>query len=188
MYVIKRDLTSQIEVKKSKFITYIFQVDSKNAVKEKLNFIKQEHLQAKHILYCYLLKDNSMEASENKEPISSMHKCLDLLTKKDLKNILCIVVRYFGGIELGASNLDRTYINCIFNLLTDDNIQQEVVYYEYYIKFKNSYYALIKKRLEVANAKILEREFNLDLVNIKLKISHLPDNILPYLIQVKKIL
>jgi len=160
MYVINKNLNSLIEYKKSKFYTYIFYAENKEDVSRYLREIHDKHLDARHILYCYLLSDNQMEATENKEPIDSMHKCLKLLEKKDLKNILCIVARYFGGTLLGASNLDRIYVSCIFDLLVDQNIEEYVTYKYFIGKGKTSYFDIVNKIILNNNGKLISKQFN----------------------------
>ena len=188
MYVIKQDLlTSTVEIKKSKFYTYIYKVENQNQIKEILSKIKEEHKQARHILYCYLLENNSMEASENKEPVNSMHKVLDILTKKQIKNVLCISVRYFGGILLGASNLDKTYSSCIFDLLNEDNLILDVKYYSYKISLKTNYFNVINDIITKNYGIILKKEFNGPSVNLTFKIPNLPDTLNKYILTIESI-
>lgn len=159
MFVIKNNLQSKIEIKKSKFLTFIYKIDSEQEAENLLKKVKDEYKDARHILFAYLLEDNKMQVSENKEPVNSMHKVLDLLIKKDLKNILCIVIRYFGGIELGASNLDRTYVSCIFDLLKDDVIEEKINYNAYIVRLKTSYYDSFIKECKKNGIKEVERKF-----------------------------
>lgn len=188
MYVIKQDLlTSVVEIKKSKFYTYIYKVENKQQIKQILDKIKQEHKQARHILYCYLLENNIMEASENKEPVNSMHKVLEILNKKEIKNILCISVRYFGGILLGASNLDKTYSSCIFDLLNDDNLVLDIKYFNYKISFKTSYYNIICETITKNNGIIISKEFSGPSVELVFKIPSFPDLINKYILNVESI-
>lgn len=188
MYVINKDLlTSVIEIKKSKFYTYIYKVDNKQQIKEILDNIKQEHKQARHILYCYLLENNVMEASENKEPVNSMHKVLEILTKKEIKNILCISVRYFGGILLGASNLDKTYSSCIFDLLNENNLILDIKYFNYKIKFKTSYFNVVSDIITKNDGIIISKEFTGPSVELIFKIPSFPDSINKYILSVESI-
>ncbi|WP_406616950.1 IMPACT family protein [Mycoplasmopsis adleri] len=101
------------EVKKSKFYSYLFEIDNKEQIKELFTILKKEHPKANHICSAYLLKDDNYEASgfdDNKEPSGSAGRPIQNLIKiRNLKNIVVFVVRYFGGIELGFGGLQKAY-------------------------------------------------------------------------------
>lgn len=188
MYILKdNELTSLVEIKKSKFYTFIYKVNSKQQVKDILNDIKLNNKSARHILYCYLLEDNLMEASENKEPVNSMHKVLEILVKKDIKNILCVCVRYYGGILLGASNLDKTYTSCIFDLVNQDNIELNIDYLTYEIELKSNYFNIVNELILKNNGTILSKMFNGSSCVIEIKIPSLPSSINKYTNNIKLI-
>ena len=101
--------TAQIEIKKSKFISYYYELDDIKEVKIILEELKQEHKKAKHIVYAYKFL-NTAGKSDDKEPSGSAGIPLyNLIEKKNLNNILLVVVRYFGGTKLGIGPLTRGY-------------------------------------------------------------------------------
>lgn len=97
--------------KKSKFIGYKLFCQSVEEVNNALNFLKQEHKKATHICYAYSLKNPFLEkAVDDGEPSSTAGKpILSVIQKKKLSNVCVFVVRYFGGIKLGAGGLVRAY-------------------------------------------------------------------------------
>ena len=100
-----------LEIKKSKFIGYYFEVASKDEVKEILESLKKEHKKARHIPYAYKI-DNEIKKSDDKEPSgTSGMPILNIIEKNNLNHTLIAVVRYFGGIKLGAGGLIRAYGN-----------------------------------------------------------------------------
>lgn len=102
---------SYIEVKKSKFIGYMFNIESINEINTIINNLQMEHKKAKHIVYSYKL--GSLEKSySDKEPNGTTRGLLDLIHIKNLNNTLIVVVRYFGGVLLGSGPLTRTYTKC----------------------------------------------------------------------------
>ena len=112
--VIKLQLinTSKIEIKKSKFYGYYYKLDNIEEVKSILNKLKSEHKKAKHIVYAYKF-GNTAGKSDDKEPSGTAGTPLyNLLDMNNINNAILIVVRYFGGIKLGAGPLMRTYKNC----------------------------------------------------------------------------
>ena len=103
--------TYTLEIKKSKFIAYYFEVYTKEEVINVLNDLKKEHKKAKHIPYAYKI-DNDIKKTDDKEPSgTSGMPILNIIEKNNLNHTLIAVVRYFGGIKLGAGGLIRAYSN-----------------------------------------------------------------------------
>lgn len=107
---IKNNQKSVYEIKKSEFISYAFSVQSVDEVNELLAEVKQKHNDARHICYAYVV--NSLEkCSDDGEPSGTAGKpLLDLIKAQSFTNLLLVVVRYFGGIKLGAGGLYRAYL------------------------------------------------------------------------------
>ena len=105
--------TCTLEIKKSKFIAYYYEVDSTKEVKKILEDLKKEHKKARHIPYVYKI-DQEIKKSDDKEPSgTSGMPILNILEKNNLNHTLIAVVRYFGGIKLGAGGLIRAYSNAV---------------------------------------------------------------------------
>lgn len=102
--------TSFIE-KRSEFIGYLSPISSSEEAVNFINSVKAEHRKAKHHVYAYLLRnDNIIRYSDDGEPQGTAGvPVLDVLQKKQLTDICCVVVRYFGGILLGGGGLVRAY-------------------------------------------------------------------------------
>lgn len=115
-----------ITIKKSKFITNIFYIESINDIEKIKHMIKNKYKDASHYCYAYII-DNIKKYDDNGEPSGTAGKpILDILEIKHLNNVLCIVTRYFGGIKLGSSNLLRAYSNSTKEILKKCN-QYELV-------------------------------------------------------------
>lgn len=100
-----------LEIKKSKFIAIRYEVHSVVEVEEILNTLKKEHKKARHIPYAYRI-DNQIKKSDDKEPANTAGTPIyNLIINNDLNNILVVVIRYFGGVKLGAGLLTRSYLN-----------------------------------------------------------------------------
>ena len=99
------------EIKKSKFIGLMYHVESKEEVKEILDYLKKEHKKARHIPYAYKVNGTASK-SDDKEPSNTAGMPIyNLLERKNMDNCLVAVVRYFGGIKLGAGGLFRAYMD-----------------------------------------------------------------------------
>ncbi len=104
---------NQIEIieKKSRFIGYLLECTKEDEVKLALEFLRKEHKKATHICWACRLKTPFYEkAVDDGEPGGSAGRpILSVLQKKDVSNVCVFVVRYFGGIKLGAGGLVRAY-------------------------------------------------------------------------------
>lgn len=98
-----------IEIKKSKFIAKVYYIDSENMANEIIKKTREEYKDARHVVYAYMLKSGG-KCTDDKEPQGTAGKPIySLLEKESLINVLVIVIRYFGGILLGAGPLTRAY-------------------------------------------------------------------------------
>lgn len=109
MYTIKNNSNYEIEIKKSRFISYIYKVNNIEEVNDILLELKKEYNDATHICYGYVI-GNIKKSSDDKEPSGTAGiPILQVLEKGNLNYILAVVIRYFGGIKLGAGGLVRAY-------------------------------------------------------------------------------
>lgn len=110
---------SLIIEKKSKFIGMLYEIDNKEDVLSILDSVKTNNKGYRHIPYAYYLK-NTASKSDNKEPGGIGMSFLNILERNKLDNHLLLVVRYYGGTKLGASNLLRTYSKAANNCINKD--------------------------------------------------------------------
>ncbi len=100
-----------LEIKKSKFVGYYYQVESIEEIEIILENLKKEHKKAKHFPYAYKI-NGQIKKSDDKEPSGTAGMpILNIIDRNDLNYALIVIVRYFGGIKLGAGGLLRAYSN-----------------------------------------------------------------------------
>ena len=117
MKTICNDTNNKIEIKKSKFYCYLFKVDSLDEINQKINDLKNIYKDATHYCFAYIL-DNIKRYNDDSEPSKTAGMpILNVLEKNELNHILCVVVRYFGGIKLGAGGLVRAYTKSVVDTL-----------------------------------------------------------------------
>lgn len=113
---------AEIEIKKSKFISYSFKVETLEEVKHILEEIKSKNKKATHVCYAYVISGTEFlaKAFDDGEPSGTAGKpILSVIQKQNLTNVLVVVVRYFGGIKLGAGGLVRAYSKAASLALND---------------------------------------------------------------------
>lgn len=114
-YPIPTDIASaEIEIKKSRFIGYAKGVVSREAGMVWLEEIKKQYPDARHHCWAYLIGNpscaNNAGTGDDGEPSGTAGKpILNVLNHKGIGDVMIIVVRYFGGIKLGAGGLTRAY-------------------------------------------------------------------------------
>ena len=99
-----------IEVEKSKFLGIATPINSVEEFDEQLKLLKKENKKARHIVYAYRIGKKSKSNDDGEPKGTAGRPLLELLHKKDLNYLALFVIRYFGGIKLGASRLLRTYV------------------------------------------------------------------------------
>lgn len=137
MNTIKDYIENTLIIKNSKFITIIYHIANIDDVNKYMNIVKDKYKDATHYCYAYILP-NTIKCSDDGEPSGTAGKpILDVLSKHNLNFVLAIVVRYFGGIKLGAGGLIRAYSKCISSCLNNANIMKLVlgknidIYFDY---------------------------------------------------------
>lgn len=122
MKSIKFNIENEFIIKKSKFITKLYFVTSKIEIKNILDENKTEYKDATHICYAYIL-NNVERFNDDSEPSGTAGiPILNVLKNNNLNNVLCIVIRYFGGIKLGAGGLIRAYCSSVSEALNKTEI------------------------------------------------------------------
>lgn len=119
--------TSQGEYKenKSRFIAFAYSIERVEEVKILVDRLKKDYYDARHHCYAYKIgvgKEQLSRAFDDREPSHTAgDMILGAIESKQLTNVLIVVVRYFGGIKLGASNLAKAYKQA--SLIALDNAQ-----------------------------------------------------------------
>lgn len=117
MYIIKNNIDYEQIIKNSRFITRLVKITKKDEVEDILNNVKKEYPKATHYCYAYIVNDYK-KASDDGEPGGTAGMpILNVLEKEDMTSVIAIVVRYFGGIKLGAGGLVRAYSSSVRDTL-----------------------------------------------------------------------
>ncbi len=98
--------------KRSKFLAFAHHVETHEQVKKLLSFYKSKYYDARHVCSAYVMGANSKEskANDDGEPSSTAGKpILGQILSAGLTNVLVVVVRYYGGVNLGTGGLIVAY-------------------------------------------------------------------------------
>ena len=117
MYTIDNNIVDELIIKNSRFITILYKTNNINDIKNIIDKYKEIYPNANHYCYAYII-DKKKKSSDDGEPSSTAGiPILKVLENNNLTNVLCLVIRYFGGIKLGANGLIRAYTKCSANAI-----------------------------------------------------------------------
>ena len=129
IYNIRKPSREEIIEKKSRFIASVYPVFSKEEAEEKISEVKKELWEATHNVYAYILPDNISKYSDDGEPQGTAGlPVYNVLSKKDIYNVLVIVTRYFGGTLLGKGGLIRAYTDATIKGLEQADVYEVIAY------------------------------------------------------------
>ncbi|EOA07313.1 Proline dipeptidase [Mycoplasma yeatsii 13926] len=157
--------TNQIIIKNSKFITIMTKVNSKQDLESFLD--KYRQLDATHNCYAYRIYDDKVIGGYNDdgEPSSTAGKPIfNVLEKNNLFNVVILVIRYYGGIKLGAGPLTRAYSNCASEIVKLADIIETKKYYVYKIQFNITEIKQVNNWINKNKIEIINKEFNENVV------------------------
>lgn len=122
MKSIKDTTVCETIINKSRFIGVLCKVANKDDVDSTLSYYKNIYKNATHYCYAYVI-DGYSKCSDDGEPSGTAGvPILNILNKNELNYVLCIVIRYFGGIKLGAGGLVRAYSNCARDVVGNSEV------------------------------------------------------------------
>lgn len=109
MKIIPNPVSSQIEVDKSKFLTYFKHVKTMDEAKAFQNEIRKQHPNANHHCMAVVIDDLHYATDDGEPSNTAGQPMLQTLIGNQINEVCCIVVRYFGGTLLGRGGLIRAY-------------------------------------------------------------------------------
>lgn len=125
MYRIQEDIIDEFIVNKSEFITYLRRVESEEEAKAFIDEIKKMHPKATHHCQAFLIDEHIQRSNDDGEPSGTAGlPMLEILRKKNMELIAAVVVRYFGGVLLGAGGLIRAYSKGVNDALNSSNVYE----------------------------------------------------------------
>lgn len=144
-------------IKNSKFICLIYPIESISDVETYLEGAKRIYPNATHYCYAYILNTIRRESDDGEPSGTAGIPMIQVLEKNNLNQVLCIVIRYFGKIKLGANGLIRAYTKCVTACLENHIITLSK---GLLIELTFPYSAIKNVDYLLQSSKILKKEFN----------------------------
>ncbi len=157
MYTINQAIEHTIVIQKSTFIANLFPLEKEGHYKDYLEQMKKKFPDATHHCYAYIYHGKK-KCSDDFEPSGTAGiTILNVLEKKGLCNVLCVVTRYFGGIKLGAGGLVRAYTKATSEALLQASILPFIEYQFLTITFSYHHQKTIQHLLK--EYEIIKKEY-----------------------------
>ena len=151
--------------KRSKFIAYAIPILSTDDVKNEIDKLKKEYYDARHICWAYMLGADRLEfrSNDDGEPSGTAGKpILGQINSNELTNILVAVVRYFGGIKLGASGLIVAYREAAADAIREADIIEKTVDLRISFGFEYLFMNDVMKIVKDLEPAILDQSYDMD--------------------------
>ncbi|MDF9831726.1 YigZ family protein [Parabacteroides sp. PF5-6] len=151
--------------KRSRFISYIIPVRTVEEVKAEIDKYRKQYYDARHVCWAYMLGADrtTFRANDDGEPSSTAGKpILGQINSNELTDVLIVVIRYFGGIELGTSGLIVAYRSAAADAIAHAEIEERTVDEEITVAFEYPYLNGIMRIVKEDNPTIISQQFEMD--------------------------
>ena len=151
--------------KGSKFLAFAFPVRSVEEVKQHLERLRKEYFDARHHCYAYILgpRKDAYRVNDDGEPSGTGRRPIHgQLLSADLTDTLIVVVRYFGGILLGASGLANAYKAAARDAIGNAEVVEKTIDVSYRLHFEYALMNDVMRMLKELGVQPRNQEFNLD--------------------------
>ncbi len=158
---IKKPVSGEIKIQKSKFISNAFPLDSQLKFQEILDNVRKQYHDAAHHPFAYRLglTEDNFRYSDDGEPNGSAGKpILDLIDKYELTDIVIITARYFGGVKLGVGGLRRAFFDSAEECLKEAEIIDRFIEENFTIESEYNQLNVIMNMLEREGVKVIENQ------------------------------
>lgn len=178
MRIVKKPAQTEDIIKKSRFISVLLPCDSEQQAKQQLAHYSQHYSDACHLVYAYRIQSNKgliCRFHDAGEPSGTAGKpVFQHLEGKRLINVLLIVIRYFGGIKLGAGGLTRAYGHSAKKVIEQADIEDFIAMCEMCFTLDYKQRQNLEYQLKQLNGQIIEQQFG---ENISVRIRLPEDNV-----------
>jgi uncharacterized YigZ family protein len=147
---------SELIIKKSRFIGCVQPMPDRASAQAHVDTLWKEHPGAAHICWALLAGGQSAAVDDGEPGGTAGRPMLDVLRHQDLEGVLATVVRYFGGVKLGAGGLVRAYTDCVAQaLLTATKVPlQRMTHLQCLVPYALE--GLLRREIDAAHAELLE--------------------------------
>jgi len=130
VYTLTAAVEIELDIRKSRFIGIVMPVDNRDAAQRQLEQLRAQHRGATHVCWALMAGGQSGMSDDGEPSGTAGRPMLEVLRHHELDGVLAAVVRYYGGIKLGAGGLVRAYTDAIATALKQAQRIERIAYVE----------------------------------------------------------
>jgi len=149
--------------KRSKFLAFAHHVESIDEVKELVAKYRKKYYDARHVCYAYMLGAERLHfrANDDGEPSSTAGKpILGQINSRELTDVLVVVVRYYGGVNLGTSGLIVAYRTATSEALDAAQVEERLVEDRFSISFSYAAMNDVMRVVKDLQPRVVSQQFD----------------------------
>lgn len=163
MKIILKEGFFEQNISKSRFLGFAFNVESEDEAQKIIKQHENKYCDARHVVFAYKINPNIEKKGNSSEPAGTAGTPIfSAIEKSELTNTLIVVVRYFGGVLLGAQNLYRAYAGTALGAIENCEIKELKKYLAYKLKCSYSNFNHINSLASKHDLKVLNPFFEND--------------------------
>ena len=147
----------------SKFLAFVSPISTESDAQKIINDIRSAHPKANHVCYAYVLGESgdTIRVNDDGEPSSTAGKPILIgLQNHGLTFVICAVVRYFGGIQLGKGGLSRAYRSATQEALNEATTKEHKITRTINIKYPIEEMGRLYDLLKMRNYKVIHNQYS----------------------------
>ena len=149
-YTLLAPCHSELIIKKSRFLGSVQAVHSRAEALQVVQSLRDEHPKAAHVCWALMAGGQSAAADDGEPSGTAGRPMLEVLRHQDLQGVLATVVRYFGGVKLGAGGLVRAYTDAVAQALLTANKAPSIALTELLFACDYAHEGLVRRALSDA--------------------------------------
>jgi len=160
-------VSAELEIRKSRFIAHALPVADRDAAMDELRRLRETHPTATHVCWALLAGGQSGMSDDGEPSGTAGRPILEVLRHHDLDGVLAAVVRYYGGVKLGAGGLVRAYTDAIASALLNAERVERIALARLVVEIGFSDEARVRRWIEKEGAELVDSGYEL---NVRLAI------------------
>jgi len=156
---IKERFENEIVINKSRFIGVLIPLSDETKVKDEIKELTKIYPKATHYCYGYVINKKEKSNDDGEPSGTAGRPILEVIKANELEDVLLVVIRYFGGIKLGAGGLVRAYVNSAKDVIEVADVYSVENHNLYSLEMDYSLYDPINYYLQKQDGKIVDTQF-----------------------------
>ncbi|WP_206997011.1 IMPACT family protein [Trinickia mobilis] len=152
---------AELEIRKSRFIAHALPVADRGAAMDELRRLREAHPAATHVCWALLAGGQSGMSDDGEPSGTAGRPILEVLRHQDLDGVLAAVVRYYGGVKLGAGGLVRAYTDAIASALLNAERVERIALARLFVEIGYPDEARVRRWIEQEGAELIDSVYEL---------------------------